>query len=160
MREHTYDMELPHSPERVWALMQDYPSWTNYAPMVLRVDVLHPGDEGGTGLLRRVLYKMPLGRQGTALELVTEVSPAQGYSYTMINSKPGNDQTGALRLQRLGPNRTRLSFEERYHLTSWPWRLFEARIYSFINKQNEQSMRRLSQWLSDNPDYRADLVDA
>ena len=34
------------------------------------------------------------------------------------------------------------------------------KIYKFINKNNEDSMRRASQWLSDHPDYRADLVEA
>ena len=35
--------------------------------------MVHPGDEAGNGLLRRVIYKMPLGRRGSALELVTDV---------------------------------------------------------------------------------------
>ena len=67
---------MPHATSRVWKLMQDYDSWTNYAPMVLGVEVLHPGDEGGNGLLRRVIYKLPLGRKGAAIELVTDVVPA------------------------------------------------------------------------------------
>jgi hypothetical protein len=49
----------------------------------------------------------------------------------MINSKPGNDQTGAVRLERRPDGTTR---------------------------QNELSMRRLSQWLTDNPQYRSDLA--
>ena len=158
MREHRYQVELPHSPERLWALMQDYPRWTEYAPMVLEVQVVHPGDARGNGLLRRVIYQMPFGRRGAALELVTEVEPARGYTYTMLSREPGNDQTGRVRLQPLGPGKTRLHFEERYHLTSFPWRLFEAQIYRFINKKNEESMRALSQWLSDHPEYRPDLA--
>ena len=75
MREHRYAVELPHSAARIWALMQDYDRWSQYAPMVIRVDVLHPGDAGGNGLLRRVIYKLPFGREGSALELVTEVEP-------------------------------------------------------------------------------------
>jgi hypothetical protein len=59
MREHRYTLDMPHSARRVWALMQDYDRWSVYAPMVLRVEVLHPGDDGGNGLLRRVVYKMP-----------------------------------------------------------------------------------------------------
>jgi len=47
-------------------------------------------------------------------------------------------------LERLGSNRTRLHFEERYHLTKAPWRWFEGPIYRFINKQNEASMRAMS----------------
>ena len=78
MREHRYSVEFPHSPERLWALMQDYDRWTEYAPMVVRVDVLHPGDKEGNGLLRRVIYQMPLGRSGSlaaGANIALECSP-------------------------------------------------------------------------------------
>ena len=158
MREHRYQIELPHSAERLWALMQDYDRWTVYAPMVLGVEVLWPGDARGNGLLRRVSYRLPFGRRGTALELVSEVEAARGYRYRMLSREPGNDQTGHVRLVPLGPQRTRLHFDERYHLTSLPWRWFEGPIYRFINRQNEASMRRLSEWLSEHPEYRPELA--
>jgi hypothetical protein len=158
MREHRYSIECPHSAERVWALMQDYDRWTDYAPMVVRVGVLHPGDACGNGLLRRVIFRMPFGRTGSALELVTDVEPARGYTYTMISREPGNDQTGRVLLEPLAPNRTRLDFEERYNLRSRPWKWFEGPIYRFINKQNEASMRRLSVWLAEHPEYRPELI--
>lgn len=160
MREHRYTIEFPHSPARLWALFQDYAKWTNYAPMVLEVQVVYPGDAGGNGLLRRVIYKLPLGRRGGALELVTEVEPERGYTYTMLSKEPGNDQTGTVGLERIGRNRTRFSFEERYHVTKLPWRWFEGPIYRFINKQNEASMRAASAWLSAHPEYRPDLIEA
>jgi hypothetical protein len=160
MREHRYSIEFPHSAARLWALFQDYDRWTDYAPMVKRVEVLWPGDADHNGRLRRVIYQMPLGREGAALELVHDVEPGRAYTYTMISSTPGNDQTGRISLTPLGPNRTRFDFEERYHLTKAPWKWFEARIYSFINKKNEESMRAASAWLTAHPEYRADLVDA
>jgi len=160
VREHRYSVEMPHSPARLWALFQDYDRWTSYAPMVIRVEVLWPGDANGDGLLRRVVYRMPLRREGTALELVSGVEPERGYTFTMINRQPGNDQTGRVTLEPLGPNRTRFSFEERYHLTKLPYRWFEGPIYRFINQQNEASMRRASDWLTANADYRSDLVDS
>lgn len=149
---------MPHSRARIWALFQDYDKWTNYAPMVKAVDVLWPGDAGGNGLLRRVLYRLPFGRTGAALELVTDVEPERGYTYTMLSSKPGNDQVGHVRLDALGPNHTRLSFDETYNLEQLPFRWFEGAIYRFICRQNEQSMRTASSWLSTHPEYRADLV--
>jgi hypothetical protein len=158
MREHRYTLDLPHPPARVWALMQDYERWSVYAPMVIGVQILHAGDAQGNGLLRRVIYRLPLGRQGSALELVTEVVAARSYTYTMISRRPGNDQTGRVRLEPLGTGHTRLHFEERYHLTEAPWRWFEGPIYRFINRQNEASMRALSAWLSTHPEYRADLA--
>jgi Polyketide cyclase / dehydrase and lipid transport len=154
VREHRYTLEMPHSAARIWALMQDYPRWTEYAPMVLEVEVIHPGDAAGNGLLRRVIYRMPFGRRGSALELVRGVEPGRGYTYTMLSREPGNDQTGAVRLEPLGPARTRLHFEERYHLARAPWRWFEGQIYAFINRQNERSMRALSDWLTSHPEYR------
>ena len=160
MREHKYSFEMPHSARRIWALFQDYDRWTDYAPMVKRVEVLYPGDEHHNGRLRRVIYKMPLGREGAALELVTDVEPDHGYTYTMISKEPGNDQTGKIRLEPIGPNRTRFEFEERYNVTQAPWKWFEGPIYKFINKNNEDSMRRASQYLSDHPEYRADLADS
>ena len=159
MREHRYTIEMPHSPARLWALFQDYERWTEYAPMVRRVDVVWPGDADGNGLLRRVIYDMPLGRTGSALELVTDVEPERSYTFTMLSREPGNDQTGKVRLEPTGPDRTRFSFEERYHLTKAPWKWFEGRIYRFINKKNEESMRRASAWLSEHPEYRPDLVE-
>ena len=159
MREHRYSVEFPHSAARLWALFQDYERWTEYAPMVIEVQVLWPGDEDHNGRLRRVIYKMPMGRRGSALELVTDVEPERGYTYTMISKDPGNDQTGKVRLEPLGPNRTRMHFEERYNIAKAPFKWFEGPIYSFINKQNELSMRRASEWLTGHPDYRADLVE-
>jgi hypothetical protein len=152
MREHRFSLDIPHPPSRVWRLFQRYDLWTQYAPMVIGVEVVHPGDEHGNGLLRRVIYKMPLGRKGSALELVTDVEPERGYTYTMLSKKPGNDQTGRVRLEPVGENATRLHFEERYNLTSPVFKLFEAQIYRFINKQNETSMRRASAFLTANPD--------
>jgi hypothetical protein len=159
VREHRYSFEMPHSAARIWALFQDYDRWTDYAPMVRRVEVLYPGDEHHNGRLRRVIYKMPFGREGSALELVTDVEPERGYTYTMISRTPGNDQIGHVRLVPLGPHRTRFEFDERYHLTGIPWKWFEGPIYRFINKNNEDSMRRASEYLSAHPEYRPDLVE-
>ena len=77
----------------------------------------------------------------------------------MISRAPGNDQSGRLQLEPIGPNHTRLHFEEHYHLTTWPWRWLEGPIYRFINRKNEESMRRLSEWLSEHDEYRPDLVE-
>jgi len=156
--EHRYHLDMPHRAERIWALMQDYERWTDYAPMVIGVEVLWPGDAGGNGLLRRVIYQMPFGRRGAALELVSEVEPARGYTYKMISREPGNDQTGRVRLEPLAGGGTRLHFEERYHLTSAPWKWFEPQIYAFINKKNEESMRALCDWLGEHKEYRPDLA--
>jgi hypothetical protein len=157
VREHRFAIEIPHALPRVWSLLQDYDRWTDFAPMVVDVEVVHPGDGDGNGLLRRVIYRLPFGRRGAALELVTEIVPERGYTYTMLALRPGNDQTGRVELEPLGPDRTRLRLEERYHLTAWPWRWLEGPIYGFINRQNERSMAAVADYLDRHPDYPQDL---
>src|SRR5438045_1829321 len=102
---------------------------------------------------------MRLGRRWSARELVAEAEANHGSTFTMLSREPGQDQTGKVKLERIGPNRTRFSFEERYDLTKLPWKWFEAPIYKFINKNNEQSMQRASAWLADHPEYRSDLIE-
>ncbi len=63
-----------------------------------------------------------------------------------------------MRLEPTGPSSCRLHFEERYHLTKKPWAWFEGRIYAFINKKNEESMRAAIDYLNEHPEYRADLA--
>jgi hypothetical protein len=40
-----------------------------------------------------------------------------------------------------------------------PLKWFEGIIYRYINRQNERSLQGFSRWLSDHPEYRADLVE-
>ena len=37
--------------------------------------------------------------------------------------------------------------------------MVRGRIYKFINKKNEESMQRASDWLTAHPEYRADLIE-
>jgi hypothetical protein len=132
--------------------------WTEYAPMVIGMEVPEPGDQDGNGLVRVLQYKLPFGRIGTAHERVSDVVPQRSYCFEMGFDRP-NSQTGAVRLVSLAPNRTRLDFEERFHLTRAPRKWFEAPIYRFINRKNEASMRGFSLWLVDHPDFRPDLIE-
>jgi hypothetical protein len=149
MLKHEFSMEMPHSAARIWALLQDYDHWTDWSEMVNRVDVLWPGDEHQNGRLRRVFFVLPEGRTGSSLELVTEVTPERGHTYTMI-SRDGNDHLGHVRLEPLGPNRTMLYFDETADM--------DPDVYAFVNKLNEDHMRAASQHLTDHPEYRPDLV--
>lgn len=143
-------MEVPHSAARVWALLHDYDHWSDWSEMVERVDVLWPGDEDHNGRLRRVFYKLPDGQTGSSLELVTEAVRDRGHTYTMI-SRDGNDHVGHVRLEPLGPNRTMLHLDEEAEM--------DPAVYEFINRHNEDHMRSASEYLSNHPEYRPDLVE-
>src|SRR4051812_10350484 len=155
MRRHEFTIELPHGPGRLWALFQRYDLWKEYAPGVLDVEIVYPGDANGNGLLRRVEYPLPFGRRGESFELVTNVRPAEGYDYVMLRS----GLSGSVRLEHVGPNRTRLRFNETFHMKTPVLRWFEASIYRYINRKNEQSMRGAAAWLTAHPEFRFDLVE-
>lgn len=155
VREHRFSIELPHAPARLWALFQRYDLWKEYAPAVLDVEVLYPGDADGNGLLRKVVYPLPLGCRGESYELVTNVRANAGYDYRMLRT----GLSGSLALERVGPNRTRLAFHERFELPRRWLRWLEGPIYRFINEKNEQSMRGASAWLDQHPEFHPDLIE-
>jgi|SRR5688572_6716892 hypothetical protein len=156
MREHEFTIELDHAPARLWALFQRYDLWKEFAPAVLDVEIVHPGDAAGNGLLRKVVYPLPLGRRGESFELVTNVRPNEGYDYLMLRS----GLSGSLVLERAGPNRTRLRFRERFHMTVPVLRWLEGPIYRFINKKNEESMHGAAGWLDRHPEFHPELREA
>ena len=102
MREHEFTIELPAPAARLWALFQRYDLWKEFAPGVLEVEVVYPGDAQGNGLLRRVVYPLPFGRRGESFELVKNVRPAAGYDYLMLRT----GLAGSVSLERVGANRT------------------------------------------------------
>ena len=155
MREHEFTVDLPHGLRRLWALFQRYDLWKEYAPAVLDVEIIYAGDAQGSGLLRRVEYPLPFGRRGESFELVRGVRSDAGYEYLMLRT----GLSGTMRLEPLGPNRTRLRFRETFHLRTPVLRWFDGPIYRFINRQNEASMRGAAAWLTAHPEFRADLVD-
>jgi hypothetical protein len=149
MHEYSYFIDIPHPAERVWTLMQDYDKWPEFAkPMVTGIEVAKPGDEIGNGLIRNVNYKLPFGREGTSVELVHDVEPGVGYTYTTDGGT-----VGTVRLEKLDEGNTRLHFNEKVEFNKRPYKWFEGRIAKFIAKFNRKTMLNMSQWLTDHPDY-------
>ena len=144
-------MEVPHSAARIWSLLHDYERWTEWSEMVDRVDVLWPGDADHNGRLRRVYFKLPGGRTGASLELVTEAVANRCHTYTML-SRDGNDHVGHVRLEPIGLDRTLLSFDEEAEM--------DPEVYAFINRRNEDHLRAAAAYLTAHPEYRPDLADA
>jgi len=155
MRTHEYEIELPFAARRLWALFQRYDLWKEYAPAVLDVEVVFPGDAQGNGLVRKVTYPLPFGRRGESFELVKNVQPERGYDYIMLRG----GLTGSVSLERAAANRTRLRFRESFHLGTPVLKWFEGPIYRFINKKNEESMRGASAWLERHPEFHPELND-
>ena len=156
MRHHQFELEMPFSAPRIWALFQRYDLWKEYAPSVLEVEIVYPGDANGNGLLRKVIYPLPCGRRGESFELVTNVKPERGYDYLMLRS----GLSGSMSLEPLPTHRARITFRESFHMTTPLLRYFEGPIYRFINKKNEESIRGAAAWLAAHPEFRPDLAAA
>jgi hypothetical protein len=154
MRHYEFIIEMPYSPARIWALFQRYDLWKEFAPSVIDIEIVYPGDADGNGLLRKVIYPLPFGRRGESYELVTNVEPNRGYDYLMLRT----GLRGSLRLERLEANRTRLHFEEFFEMTG-PLRFLEGRIYRYINRKNEESLRGANRWLAVHPLFHPELND-
>ena len=156
MRHHEYSIELPYAAPRLWALFQRYDLWKEYAPAVLDVEIVYPGDAAGNGLVRKVIYPLPLGRRGESFELVKNVVPEPGLRlrhaarrpHRLDRARAGRGQSHAPALPRVVPPETPIL------------RWFEGPIYRFINAQNEASMRGAADWLAGHPEFHPELNDA
>ena len=151
MKEYEYSIDIPHSAARIWAIMQDYDKWPEFAkPMVTGIKVVEPGDEKGNDLIRHVNYKLPLGLRGTSIERVHDVEPGVGYTYTSLKGT-----VGTIKLERITSNETRLYFKEKLKLR-WPFSWFEGSIQKFMEKYNKKTMLNMSKWLTEHTEYKAD----
>jgi hypothetical protein len=151
MKEYQYSIDIPHSAQQVWTLMNDYDKWPEFAkPMVTGINVVKPGDEKGNGLVREVKFKLPIGLSGRSRETIYDVEPGVGYTYSDANATVPT--LGKLRLEKLGPNSTRLHFEERIQ-AKWPLVWFEGRIQKFIAQYNRKTILNMSKWLTEHPEY-------
>jgi hypothetical protein len=157
MREHEYTVELPHAAPRLWALFQRYDLWKEYAPAVLDVEIVYPGRRRGNGLLRRVVYPLPFGRRGRVVRAREEREAGRRLR---LRHDPLGPRRAPSPSSRSAPNRTRLRFRERFNMKTPVLRWFEASIYRFINKKNEESMRGASAWLEGHPEFHPELRDA
>ena len=151
MKEYGYSIDLAHSADRIWTLMQDYDKWPEFAkPMVTGIEIVNKGDENGNGLVRRVNYKLPLGFKGTSIETISDLEPGVGYTYTSLKGT-----IGKIKLETIGENNTRLHFEEQLKLKP-PFSWFEGRIQKFMEKYNRKTMLNMAEWLTEHPEYGID----
>jgi len=151
MKEYGYSIDLPHSADRIWTLMQDYDKWPEFAkPMVTGIEIVDKGDENGNRLVRRVNYRLPLGFKGTSIETLSDLEPGVGYTYTSLKGT-----VGKIKLEPIGEKNTRLHFEEKLKLRP-PFSWFAGRLQKFMEQYNRKTMLNMSEWLTEHPEYGLD----
>jgi len=113
-----------------------------------RIDILHPGDEIGNGLVRHCTFPVPRwlfsGGVGKSWEWLTEVVPLRSWRYDAIGKPLWSHATGWTRLDDLGDGRVEVHFTEEYEAFNPVTRvLFEKRVHDAISRDNDTILAAL-----------------
>ena len=154
---HQYAVEVKGTPEEVWSLFW-YRGPRPPGPGGVHIEILHPGDEVGEGLVRHCTFRVPryllTGGVGHSWEWLTQVRPFESWKYDAVGKPLWSKAEGWTRLEDLGPAGTRIHFSETYHAFNPVLRaLLEKQVHRFISRDNdtiiagamEEGLRRLRQ---------------
>ncbi|MHB8681822.1 MAG: SRPBCC family protein [Acidimicrobiales bacterium] len=142
MQEHSYSVVVDGTPEEVWSLFW-YRGPRPKGDGPVSIEILHPGDEIGEGLVRHCTFRVPryllTGGRGVSWEWLTEVKPCESWKYDAVGKPLWSRAEGRTRLEDLGDGRTRIHFTETYEAFNPVLRvLLERRVHRFISKDNDK----------------------
>jgi hypothetical protein len=141
LQKHDYSVIVDGTPVEVWKLFWyrgPRPSTDGVA-----IEILHPGDEIGEGLVRHCTFRVPkylmTGGVGYSWEWLTQVKPYESWKYDAIGKPLWSKAEGRTRLEDLGDGRTRIHFSESYLAFNRITRLLlERRVHQFISRDNDK----------------------
>lgn len=145
MQTHRFSFEIDASPEEVWQVFHG-PKPRVIEHGDVRIEILHPGDENGEGLVRHCHFRVPRyllsGGVAKSWEWLTELDRPRSWRYDAIGKPLWSRATGVTELEDLGDGRTRVHFTETYHVFNPVVRaLLERRVHRFISKDNDRLMQ-------------------
>ena len=150
MQRHEFSVVVDAPPPEVWQVFwYRGPDRPQPRDANTRIDILHPGDEAGNGLVRHCTFAVPRwllsGGIGHSWEWLTEVQPYQSWRYDAIGKPLWSRATGWTRLVDLGDGRTRVEFAEEYEAFNPVMRrLFERRVHDFLSRDNDTILSALN----------------
>ena len=113
-------------------------------PELVTIEILHPGDETGEGLVRHCTFPVPRvlgsGGVGKSWEWVTQVKPHRSWRYDAIGKPLYSRAEGHILLVDLDDGRTRVHFVERYEaFNPWMRRIgLEKWVHDRISSDNDR----------------------
>ena len=123
LQEHSFSIEVDASPEEVWEVFW-YRGNDRPKNKIGTIDILHPGDEVGNGLVRHCTFPVPRfllsGGVGQSWEWLTEVKLHESWRYDAIGKPLWSRAEGHIIFDDLGGGRTKVHFIESYE-TFNPW---------------------------------------
>lgn len=149
MQRHEYAIELNAPPADVWEVFwYRGPDRPQPRDGRTRIDILHPGDEVGNGLVRHCRFPVPrwlgTGGVGVSWEWLTEVVPCESWRYDAVGKPLWSRATGWTRLTPLLGDRTRVHFTEEYEaFNPISRRLLERPVHRRISRDNDAILAAL-----------------
>jgi len=147
VQRHEFSVELNAPPEEVWEVFW-YRAPDRPQSKIGRIQILHPGDEVGEGLVRHCEFPVPKwlfsGGVGKSWEWLTEVTPFESWRYDAVGKPLWSRATGWTRLTDLGDGRTRVTFVEEYEAFNPIMRLLlEKRVHDRLSRDNDTILAAL-----------------
>ncbi len=145
MQDHRFSIDVEGTAEEVWRLFWiREPRKRTHGDVT--IEILHPGDEVGQGLVRHCYFRVPRwllsGGVGQSWEWLTEVKPYESWKYDAIGKPLWSRAEGWTRLEDLGGGRCRVHFRETYYAFNPVMRfLFEKTVHDFISKDNDKQIQ-------------------
>ncbi len=144
MQEHHHYVDIEASVDELWQLFWARIPHTETGDVT--IDILHPGDAIGEGLIRHCTFRVPkwllTGGKGQSWEWLTEVKPNVSWKYNAVGRPLLSEAEGHTRLEDIGNGTTRVHFSETYHAFNPLLRsLFEKRVHAFISKDNDRLIK-------------------
>jgi len=145
VQEHRYSFEVDAAPDEVWQVFHgSRPRVIEHGDV--RIEILHPGDERGEGLVRHCQFRVPRyllsGGRARSWEWLTELDRPHSWRYDAVGKPLWSRATGVTELTELDDGRTRIEFTETYHVFNPVMRaLLERRVHAFISRDNDTLMK-------------------
>jgi Polyketide cyclase / dehydrase and lipid transport len=141
VQRHEYSVDVNAPPEEVWEVFW-YRGPDRPQAKIGRIDILHPGDAVGEGLVRHCEFPVPKwllsGGVGKSWEWLTEVKPYESWRYDAIGKPLWSRAEGHTRLEDLGDGRTRIHFLETYEAFNPVMRvLLERAVHQRLSRDND-----------------------
>jgi len=144
MQVHDFSVDVEASIEDLWDVFwyrgDDRPQPKD---VDTRIEILHPGDELGNGLVRHCWFPVPRfllsGGVGQSWEWLTEVKLHDSWRYDAIGKPLWSRATGHTRLEPIDDGKIRVHFQETYETFRpfWRWIGMERYVHHFLSRDND-----------------------
>jgi len=166
VQRHEFSIELNAPPEEVWDVFwYRAPDRLQPKDVKTRIEILHPGDDVGEGLVRHCYFPVPKwlmsGGVGQSWEWLTQVEPFESWRYDAVGKPLWSRATGWTRLTDLGAGRTRVTFVEEYEAFNPIMRvLLEKQVHNRLSNDNDTILAALEGGLRWHRKRRARAAEA